>query len=750
MLRYLVYGLISLGLGGLLGMGSVASAAQLTPEQSDLQDALQTTPQGIPVSTYFDMGTSSLSQARVVPSRNSAVTNTEAVRLTNGTYQVGAVWSKPERKFDLNQDQTLSMWVYLGNQFDKAADGMAFVLQNDKRGKDALTKFPSSDPHKIQGETLGVWGVDNNNQETDGGRMQQYVADSAIQNSWALEFDTHLNTDNTLRTVHEANSFDLDKKNHPLLGPHIASNYPGDPKSYFPHIVYSWIPFKRYASTVYQDKGILPEKRGAVKGNANHPEGDFSFLSNGQWHHVTLTYEAQKANASTGTGQMTYSFDDRDPHSGIAGRSVMSTTVPIDKHKIDPDGSGKALWGFTGATGAWDENNLVVFDQIPSLVKGNSTATLLADGKEVNNGDVIDHGSPVQLDYRVQYQSGSVDWQKIAAQITLPQKITFKTVTITNANGQTDAVLGKDADLSTGKFTHQLANPLSKENPWVTISFTGKVQTQSGSVAAAVSEFNGTEAATETTTPQFNIDPPQMSLQMLTATGEPFDNQESVTLTGLVDLGNLQYRNSQLHIESWLNGKRQDEQSLRDSDEAREFHYNLAANSLRPGNNSLEMVVVTADGLMSNPLYLNLTGMADSTGGGEVSFSGQSMPLIFNGQLTGRPQELFSQAGFALHVTDSRLTGSWQLQAQVAPLTDFTTHRLLAGNLIYKSATGPITLTNVARPVMDHENQGSGSDVNVADSWSAAANQGLFLHLSGGAVAGNYQSKITWTLLDTA
>jgi hypothetical protein len=64
---------------------------------------------------------------------------------------------------------------------------MAFVLQNDPNGTTASAKVSSS---SIIGETLGVWGVDTNNKLQDGDEF----AKTAIQNSWALEFDTYTNT----------------------------------------------------------------------------------------------------------------------------------------------------------------------------------------------------------------------------------------------------------------------------------------------------------------------------------------------------------------------------------------------------------------------------------------------------------------------------------------------------------------------------------------------------------------------------
>lgn len=745
MLKYLVCGLIGLEMGiALGGPAEPAMASYVSARQKDLNTALATTPQGILVQNYFDMGTSSLSKSAVVASRNPAVTNTEVVRITNNTYQVGAVWSKPNRKFNLNHNQTLSMWLYFGDQFERAADGMAFVLQNDSRGKGALTRFPSDDPKKIQGETLGVWGVDDNTQLSDEGTLQRHVAQSAIKNSWALEFDTHLNADNTLQAA-TANSFDLNPNRVPLLGPHIASNYPGDPQAYLSQFTDNWLVFKRFASIDHQ--GILPNIKGAVAG-ANKP--NYNFLSNGQWHHVTLAYETASKDAPT--GKMTYSFDDRQLDTNAEGRSAMSATVELVKRKIDPDGTGSVQWGFTGATGAWDENNLVVFDQIPDLVDSDAAVTLSADGKPVTDGGVVPHGASVKLDYRLRYLNGSTSWQNIAAKIKPPEKVTFQSVTIANADGSQDDLPMANVDLSTGRFAHQLAHALSEQNPWVTLSFRGKVQTQSGHVPAVISAFSGTEAATQTTTPEFTIDQPEMSLKLLTDTTDPIDNTSNVTLTGHVDLGKLRYRNSELHIASKLNGIVQPVRPLSDSEQAGTFKYVLPANILHTGDNDLVLTLVAADGLMSQPLKLSLSPLENDSGvgQGQVQFTNATGQLDFIQQLTGRAQDVFAQPGFSMAVADTRRNGSWTLQVQAEPLVETQSKQRLAGDLIYKTAEGTIPLTNEARPVLQHTNAGIDSVTNVTAGWQnlPAKQRGLFLHLSGGATAGTYQGEILWSLLD--
>ncbi|KRK86354.1 hypothetical protein FC99_GL001684 [Levilactobacillus koreensis JCM 16448] len=734
-----------------IAMGGPVKPAMATDKPDDLTTALEKTPQGILVKDYFDVGTSDLSRSKIVPSNNKLSPNTGVAQITNGTYQVGAVWSKPNRKFNLNHDQTLSMWLYFGDGHENAADGMAFVLQNDSRGKDALTKFPSDQKNKIQGETLGVWGVDDDKTISNSETLKSHVAQTAIQNSWALEFDTHLNMNNAFDQIGEANSFDLNTNNTPLAGPHIASNYPGKEETYSPHTAFSeslfgWIKNYVYYTSI-NHQGILPNVNGAVNGD-NQP--NYNFLANGQWHHVTLSYETASKDALT--GKMTYSFDDRQLNTNAESRSGMSATVELVKKNIDPDHTGSALWGFTGATGAWGENNLVVFDQIPDLVDSDVKATLSTNGKPVADGGVVPHGAPIQLDYKLRYLNGSTPWQNIVAKINLPEKVTFRSATITNADGGQDELPMGNTDFSTRQVAYQLAHTLSEKNPWVTLSFKGETQTQGGHVPAAVSAFNGTEAATQATTPEFTVDQPEISLKLQTDTTVPLDNTKPLVLTGRVDLGKLQYRNSELRMTSKLNGIVQAEQPMSDSEQPGTFRYVLPANILHTGDNDLVLTLVTADGLISQPLKISLEPLESDTsvGQGRVQFTNTTGQLDFIEQLTGRAQDVFAQPGFSLAVSDTRRNGSWTLQAQTEPLVETQSKQKLAGELIYKTGGGAIPLTNVARPILQHTNAGTDSVTNVTDDWqnSAEKQRGLFLHLSGGAVAGNYQGEILWSLLD--
>lgn len=732
MLRTLLMGLLGLvaSIGWLFCSMTLASASG----NVDLNSALQATPQGIPVKDYFDLTKSASSKAKVVSSANPATKQTEVVQITNGPQQAAAVWSKPQRRFDLNQNQTLSMWLYFGNEAEKAADGMAFVIHNDLRKEQAMTQFPSK--RNIPGETLGVWGVDNHNQELRTKKMVKQVAATAIQRSWALEFDTYLNTDHRMKGIKPANSFDL-VRNKPLIGPHLAANYPGEVSSYEPHIALNALYYFRYVSLKHQ--GLIQ----AGKGNYN-------FLANAQWHHVTLNYET--GGPSSQTGLMTYSFDDRDPVTGITNREGAVATFKIDKNKVDPEKTGKAYWGFTGAAGQKGENNLVVFDQVPGLVTSQATATVTdAKNHEIKSGGVVHHGEQVRLTYKLAYLQGDLNWQNISAQISLPDELAFDTVSIRNADHSEDTGVS-NWTAGTSAFKHQLTSPLGKDNKWVTITFTGTAKGEKGVVHPTTSSFTSAEAAVESTTPELSIGDPLLILKLDTSLDDSVDNTKPMSLNGQVTFRESHYANSQLRLVSKLNGVKQRDQQLSDKDRAGAFHYVLKENVLHSGQNFLDLTVVTNDGLASNRLRVVLVPQEiDDEEPGTLAFQTLSQQLQFKGQLTGQPQELFRQAGFQLKILDERPHGTWSLQVMAEPLLELTTQQPLAGQLVYRMSSTDFPLDSTeAQMIANHENDGKASAVDVTSDWqhTKKVDRGLFLKLASGATAGNYQGKITWILSD--
>ncbi|WP_367295361.1 lectin-like domain-containing protein [Levilactobacillus yonginensis] len=713
----------------------VVTAQARTP--LDLKHGLATTPQGITLPKVFEAGQSPWNHATVVHSQNQRTPTTQVVQLTDDAGQVGAIWSKKDFRFNLNHRQTVSMWLYFGDggsfRADRnvAGDGMAFVLQNGG-GVQAAPKYPG----KIFGESLGVWGIDNLN---DYFSSAKDVAETAIQHSWALEFDTFLNKTADLNSGGKGDAFDLDSDSHNLKTPHIASNYPGEASSYVPKDNYSLVRFAQSYALLHN---------GVLAGD------DFNFLSNAKWHHLTLTYEPTTPDSSEAS--MTYSFNDRDPVTGVTARSGMTATVPIDRNIIDPAHTGQAWWGFTGSTGSMEENNLVVFDEIPDLVDSEAQADLRVQlagsaGKmiPVQAGDTLATGNKVSLSYQLRYLNGSRSWHNIEAQLRLPQRLRFNTMKIHYPDGTETDLTGTDL---TQSLIRQKIETLSDNRNQATIELTGVVKDSTGPVPSTTSEFKGDEAVASTSTPEFRVQGSNSMILHLTSTANlTVDNSQSISLPGMVDLSKTQYQSGDVKIRGELNGDVQlPEQRLVASDARGAFNYKIPANTLRKGQNSLKLTAVDPDEAFSNTVTTYLTATNEPQATGALGFANLAGQADFSGKLTGNRQALPNHSTLDLQIEDSRSAGhGWDLKARLnQPLTNVVTKQPLLGDLYYATTWGNREELSRTDQIVAHgETDGSDQVIDVTAKWQQL--YGLFLQVNAGAQQGIYSGSITWTLADT-
>ncbi|KRN01525.1 hypothetical protein FD13_GL000988 [Levilactobacillus senmaizukei DSM 21775 = NBRC 103853] len=711
---------------------SPAKAAFYNP---DLNAALRSAPQGIHLQDFFEVSQSESNRAEVIDSTNPKTLGTQVVKITDGRFQMGGIWSRDNMRFNLRHDQTISMWLYFGNQGNRqaehndAGDGMAFVLQNDTRGVGAAPSFGDS---KQFGETLGVWGVDNrSSQSWLQPSIQQSLANSAIQNSWALEFDTFINNANDSDQAGRGNSFDLSEKPGSIQRPHIASNYPAQPDSYH---VYTpdWGLGRSYAGLIH---------KGLIQGN------DFDFLSDAHWHHLTIRYHPDSENSDLAT--MSYSFDDRS-----LARESITRDVRINRKIIDPDHNQDARWGFTGSTGRSWENNLVVFDTVPNLVDAEASAELkdsnVPGNQPVKTGDVLEHGDHVSLQYNLKYANGSTDWHNIKALLNLPGKVRFNTATLVYANGLTEELKG--VDLRTSTITHRLQQDLSDDNPSAEIVLRGVVKDESGTEPEQTSVFTGTEAVAQATLPSFKVHGiNNMQLTLADPKDEAVDGSKQTLIKGQLDLSHTQFTAKDIHLQSRLNGNSQPDQAVTLLDDAGHFNYRIPANQLREGNNKLAITAVDTANNQSNEVTVSsLTAhYSKDLSRGKVAFTEVSPAVDFTGRLSGTSKLIPVATKAELTITDTRPIGNkWALQATATPLTTGNDRHHLAGGVTYVTARGrTLILSDDAQIVAEHEKDSDNNELtNVADNWQGL--RGLILQLNAGAQQGTYAGEITWTLDD--
>ncbi|MCZ2493117.1 hypothetical protein [Dellaglioa carnosa] len=387
--------MLAFGMFFLAGVSSVRADA-------DYDNALKSAPRAITMDNLFQRGTGagvttsselvSLNGKNEVAFPGQPIVKT-LVKITNDKNQKAAIWSTDANSFDINKDGQASMWIYLGNKGTGpagskgvAGDGMALVLQNDLKKNAAISS--------AAGETLGVWADDSLGSNLLGG---------AIQNSWALEFDTYMN-----RRSIKGDAFDTNVQGVT----HLASGYPADGNTYTSHIL-------EYNQN---HTGIINYKYD--NGSAAYKDS----LSNGAWHHVTIDYKTIDAQ----NGSMTYTIDDKEPikespatKQTPVGYEGQSAKVGIDKSKFGLT-DGKIRWGFTGSTGDNYENNLVMFEEVPGIVdvKATQTVTDLTQGKDLpsDGTGVVNTGDKLKFTTKATYLGGIQAWKAPAAYAKFPDK----------------------------------------------------------------------------------------------------------------------------------------------------------------------------------------------------------------------------------------------------------------------------------------------------------------------------------------
>lgn len=739
-MKHVLTGLVVAVAASVLG-GSVVGHAD-----ADYDHAVKTMPRGLPIAGNFHIP---YFMNSVIPNSAETVTSSgdssrQAVQITNASNQVGSVWADRDKYyFDFTKNQRAAMWMYFGNMgnYWQAGDGMAFVVQNDYRGEQAIATTNFSTAPAV-GQTLGVWGYASslpNENETN-------VARRAIQDSWALEFDTYTNLKSPESAIDIPGSFDFQVGSHNGVDkpqPHIASNYPGVSGK---RDTYETMNFEKYSYTMMTHNGLIKTP-----------------LSDGSWHHVTIDYQAP-ADGKT-VGRMTYTINDKQlPGSGV--QEKQSATVKFDYSLLkDPDTTGThisntGLWGFTGTTGNknW-ENNLVVFEQMPGLVDANGTAKLYnrshldTSGKptEISAGQNVTGGDRLRLDYQLQYNTGRVDWDNISAAIHLPDHVTVNSGTIAYANGKTEAV--DLSNLSGQELSFKLGQLLNADNRTATISLEGKADnpTNDTSVVSQTSKFSGPNAIVSAETPAFNLVRSNVNFD-LQVTSAPSVSLASTsvttTVTGNATLSGTGKESTGFTLHPILNGRSLKAVSFAANKNntgayTGTFAYKLPSDAgLTKGANILSLTAtddVTGNESTAGEVILNVGELDWGLVSGNSSF--KDTTLTGNGQTVARNNDWHVEV-------DNQSGANWKMMAALTKPFANQSGRL-AGDLVYQPAMGDSEMMSGQTVMVANQSAEPVDELtDICKNWGP--NTGMLLKVNGGATAGDYQGQITWTLVNAA
>lgn len=519
-----------------------------------------------------------------------------AIRMTNSTDQAAAIWSTLNNAIDITKKQTMSMWLYFGPSTHKDGtgfgDGLAFVAQ---KSPDTINAFAHDSKGIGTGEALGVWGVDNDPSTSS----TQAFAGTAIQNSWALEFDTHSNTSTG---AGGGGYFDHGVQS----GSHIAYAYPAEQAT--------------YAGPFGSKPFFNPFNGSLISGGyyygMNHNGYQSATLHDGKWHHLTIEWQPAPKY------QFTYWFDDKEPKTNKKLDNPLTASVAgINADHFGGKANlkdGKMHWGFTATTGADYETNLIALESVPASVEGDvdneiydeTQAKTVASNGTVNSGDQLD------FRYTLTYDSGRDAWKNISTKLQQADNLTYKTPGTTDGqighveydDGTTEPIYtseikpDEDDDVENypDRIQHVLSKSLSSTGPksaTVVINATANNVNSDTPVASTVGHFDSDTIIKDTYTNPFVIKkakPINLTLDQSNISVEP---NKDANITGTVSYTDgTAITNSGITVHATLNGTALSNFTMDNSEAAGHLNFNIPAAKLTEEKNSLEVYVQDSNG----------------------------------------------------------------------------------------------------------------------------------------------------------
>ncbi len=687
--------------------------AQAMTENADLAHAIATAPAGMPLDQAFTTNipgsSTKLLDSTTVPKSIAQITPDEP-------NQVGAIWSRKgsgsqKNQFDLTRKMDMGFWLYFGDRGEAAGEGMAFVVQNSAQGDQALA---------ASGQSLGVWGHVTSNQKG----LSQQIAQTAIQNSWALEFDTHVNAD-----IHNLTGY-FDNAQATNKTPHIAYASPADPAYYL------------WTSELVNGTWAYNYGMRHYHANALHHGAD------GSWHQLTMSWDPDSS-------RLTYYYDDRDPATN-AEREMFDSDIFRVAPKDVTNGASeqtKVYWGITGSTGPDNRaNNLVMIDHASSLGKVDATAHLDNEttAQSVVSGRTVSAGDQLTYRYEFDYQPSDDEQELKPLTMTMPvpEGLDFTNGQISYSDQTTEKISkpkGKQIRVTWSKG-------LAKQRHHATVKVTGKAlpAKQPTTRPAASANFYGGNYQTTLTAPDYQIAGGlYLRLANLGEDVYVLKHHETATIKVRLQNGELPLSEdiiSQYPLQISLNGKSHAMTDFSGSqvvgDIPGTYQLQIPAKMLKEGDNHLQLRAV-GNQISSNALTISLVRSP-----GTLSFEYVPPKASFEPKiLTGRRVLLKRQDNWHLAVRDERgPEKKWRLQVKMIGNFATTTGRKLNGYPLLLTAHGQQPLGNNAVTVTEKSSQADSEVVWIDRAWTA--NTGILLSVAADALNGDYTGNLQWSLED--
>ncbi|MGF9853138.1 L-type lectin-domain containing protein [Bacillus paramobilis] len=742
----------------LLG-GSFFVSNHISVFASEIQD---NPPSGIKLDNIF-----------TVPSESKSILikkdKLDIVQITDNTKnQHGAVWSTDENKMDLKKDFQSSMYIYFGDSGDEAADGMAFVMQNDPNKNKA---YRTGD-----GARLGVWDSTQPNQ-----------FGMAIENSFAIEFDTYTNL-----------GFDADVT---PFASHIAWNFPGKKEA-------------------YEDTTIRKLRHNDIQYTKQ--------LSNDQWKHFTIKWDSKNS-------VLTYQFE-----------GLPSVSVPINMNNVF--GTTEVYWGFTAAssTAGKTEMNRVVFNEVPGLIKAKVEEDILdSTTKKSVVGTKVASGTQLTYSLEANYIGGKRAWKNINVSSKIDSNVSYAPGSLRLKDSSGKETLLDDSHWKDGTLNVTISD-MDLNNVKQTILFDVKTnKVGQDTVVSEYSNFNGDNYHTKTSESNYTISSnkaPEVSLNQENETIKvPMGQDVNVSGKWKDEDG------TKVTITYKLNGEAIGQDKLQSDQEntSQDWKYTIPKNKLKLGVNHLEVYATDEEGAnsevkrldisISNPPTITLTEenkeeeidygkgfkfsgtvsdldgankelalyyvvddnepvaflkVINSNPGKGNAFAGEILTSNMNEgphtisvyavdeenlqsnickftlhvvkrlafaddikdiefattQISSIPKISERVSNYPIHIISSKGKGSkWKLKAELTkPLVSKENHTL--EGLFYKNPNGKTEELVLNTPIMVGSGELSQDYADINLKWKS--NEGLLLKVDPSAHIGSYTGELTWTLED--
>lgn len=709
----------------------------------------------------------------------STVEKNDIIQIINdgNSTQVSSIWSNQAKGIDNYLDtgskQTLSAWVYMGGSSAFGSEGMAFVLQNS--GTTAIAKNGT----KIAGgETLGVWGSDLSRKSTTSA-----MAASAIQKSWALEFDdipgglgsadTRNGSGGTLGNtldsyqigVNETSTAAQNRGFTNYLG-HVAWAYPGDPKAYFKIGTTGGIPYYELNHNDIDETDFVTPKTAPLA-----------------WHHLTITYTPPDAGSTM--AKLSYRFNDKTIN-GIASKGdidqeLVTRDISLDLSKLGATAGTPLYYGFTAAnSSANSATNAVVFEELPSIVEANnnayvvdetnktkvssSTDTMDTDDKALAETTTVHPKDKLRFNYMLQYQSGKQDMKPITATVDVPDNVTVTPDSKGNigkvvyADGTSELIPG--AKLDGKKLTYTIGKSLSLSNPTAIIELNATADDVTSAdtalqVPLSHAVLEGDNYKADVQTPPFTIQASRATFTLQKSS----DNDISTSPDHSVDLtGSMKIVENDTLVDQTIDNNDIDFYVSVDGGDAKlakdtgsgSGQFTIPFTSSDVGTHTVTVSAV-------DPKYVGSDGIPDTLASNPVTYTvkvlNNDLSLIskkeYDFQLihaNDRAQTIDRQDDWGVEVNSTNT--AWTLTAQSSSLTN--DNGTFNGGLTFTNKDGSTTSLQASPVLIDKDTTVSTTPETTDVSGVWAKDQGILLHVNSGVVpSGKYNGTITWNLANS-